>query len=175
MDNQAAVYNRVKRQTVSTITPPEPEIPEKDAEVDAVQKDPKRETPKHRFQGNQPICDICGGVGHIARQCPSKRGYKHKRKVSKQFKRLVYAIQDDDCVPMVITIGICGQVLNALIDSGATVNVINIITLRKAIPNIRVGNYINRLIGTDRKPISVVGATHIPISIKNKTPVLHQM
>jgi len=47
------------------------------------------------------------------------------------------------------------------------VNVIDITTLRKLHPNIQLTRYSRRLIGADKKPISVVGAAKLPITINN--------
>jgi len=94
--------------------------------------------------------------------CPSK---KFQKKKGKKFARLVYAINDGECEPIVIPLRVCGQTINAMLDTGSMENVMDIQSLNKVIPNVRLKYFPKRLIGADKKPISVVGSTQIPLNI----------
>jgi len=48
-------------------------------------------------------------------------------------------------------------------------NVIDIVTLRKLIPNVRLCPFHKRLIGADKKPISVVGSVTVRVCVNNTT------
>jgi len=60
-----------------------------------------------------------------------------------------------------------------LLDSGAMENVIDVKVLRRANPNLHLSPFSKRLIGADKKPISVVGAASIPITITGQQQQIH--
>ena len=175
-DALLSTYNRVRHESVATIgeeklkdKEQEEEEPEK---VDAVFKGGFRPTGKHKFTASgKPICDICHGEGHVARQCPSiskrykSRGRRGGRKNFNGNARLVYTINENESEPIVIAVNIGAQVTPAMLDSGAMENVIDIKFLRKYAPHVRLGRCSKRLFGADKKPIHVVGASFIPIKI----------
>ena len=126
------------------------------------------------------ICDYCLGKGDIERYCPEKRrtrGFsKHKPqqgyfqgKNSKHYVvSVVYAIDDRAEVPMVINVGVYGEHINGMLDSGAMENVIDIKALERMNPHVRVERFRKRLIGADKKPIRVRRTAFIPVRIGKK-------
>ena len=162
IDTLLSQYNRVHRQAVTNVVTEEEESSEADEE-EPVNLVGRR---KHRFTANGvPICDHCDGVGHTARRCPKKtytrqrvqyHGNRGKGRKERSFKhnRLVYSLLDEERDPFVISVVVCGQVLNALLDSGAMENVIDINTLRNIFPGIQLQRFSKQLIGADKKPRS---------------------
>ena len=136
---------------------------------------------KHEFTENgEPICDYCLGKGHIERYCPEKRrtsGFSKHKSQQGHFQgknpkhyvvSVVYAIDDCAEVPMVINVGVYGEHINGMLDSGAMENVIDIKTLERMNPHVRVERFRKRLIGADKKHIRVRGTAFIPVRIGKK-------
>jgi len=140
MDHQLSVYNRVHK-TVAAIVPEE-EQDGAEAAVDVVRKSFGNGRGRHAFsKSGKPICDLCKKEGHIARKCPRRSRPRGGRRSFYKNQRLVYSIQDEDCVPLIISVTIMGQTVNAMLDSGAMLNVIDIGTLRSIHPNITLQRF----------------------------------
>ena len=127
---------------------------------------PKGQPKKHLFaEDGTPICDLCKVCGHMARDCPRKRGGgRYKRG-----KRLVYSVEDGASNPIVISVSVFGQELNAMLDSGAMENVIDGAALKRFRRRVRLQKFTKTLIGADKKKISVLGAASLPVKVEGKT------
>ena len=163
MDRTEGMYNHA-RQDVQGSSPGA--TVDTEEAIDAVKRGDRVPQRQHRFTSDgRPICDKCQQLGHTR-----KRGPLNKRK--RQF-RLVYSVANDDCEPLLVQASVCGQEINALLDSGAMENVIDVKVLRRANPDLHLSPFSKRLIGADKKPISVVGAASIPITITGQQEQIH--
>ena len=165
MDAQAAVYNRVSASQVATIQVEEENEDKEEVKVNAIATRPKEERGRHKFTtSGEPICDRCGRVGHISRNCRRKSPARGGRSGRKNY-RLVYTIDNDGCTPIVINVSVLGQDLEAMLDCGAMVNVMDIRTMRRLIPHVALHPFHKKLIGADNKPIPALGSAEVPISV----------
>ena len=166
MDRTESMYNHAERdvQESRSIGSIEVEPLDDQAEpVNAIRKNGRGGRKQHQFTSDgKPICDRCHRVGHTSRNCQPR----WKRKLQSRF---VYSIWDDDCVPLVVSMQVCGQEINAMLDCGAMENVMDVRTLRRIIPSITLKPFPKQLIGADKKPIDVVGATQLPLKINGST------
>ena len=83
---------------------------------------------------------------------------------------VVYTIDDHAEMPMVINASVMESTFNAMLNSRAMENAIEIKALERMNPHVRLERLRKRLIGADKKPITVRGTTHVPARIiKKKT------
>lgn len=134
-------------------------------------------TKHYRFtKDGRPICKTCNKVRHIARDCPLNRkqfsGVKGHN-FSHYSKSIVYAIEEKASTPLVIHVSVNNNEINAMLDSEAMENVIDIYVLREIAPRSKLQYFGKRLIGADKKPIVVRGAAWLPVKIGNHRTSLH--
>jgi len=115
-------------------------------------------------------CFYCGEFGHIKKDCPHKKERGEKKSHSKgnsshYVASMVYAIEEKAAAPMVIGVKVGKITINAMIDSGSMENVIDIKALNQLIPGITLQKFGKRLIGADRKPITVRGSARVTMKI----------
>jgi len=160
MDAQDAIYNKCNQHSIQTIqSEPSEDTASTDEMVNYVTKE-KRERRlvlkkingrEHAFtEDGRVICDKCKRPGHLARECRTGRRKYYSKK--NQMKRLVYTIDDNENEPIVIQASICGQLMQPMLDGGAQENVVDIKTLRRLIPNVKLQEFNKTLIGADKKP-----------------------
>ena len=107
--------------------------------------------------------------GQVVFQNTSPNRDISKEKNSKHYvASVVYAIDDRAEVPMVINVGVYGEHINGMLDSGAMENVIDIKALERMNPHVRVERFRKRLIGADKKHIRVRRTAFIPVRIGKK-------
>ena len=81
---------------------------------------------------------------------------------------MVYTIDDQAEIPMVINVGVMENTFNGMFDSRGMENVIEIKTWERMNPHVRFERFRKRLIGADKKPITVRGTTLVPVKISKK-------
>ena len=81
---------------------------------------------------------------------------------------MVYTIDDHAEIPMVINVGVMESTFNGMFDSRAMENVIEIKALERMNPHVRLERFRKRLIGADKKPITVRGTAFVPMRIGKK-------
>ena len=96
MDKTESMYNHAKQDTQSSSA-----VGAIDTEevVDSIKKKPTSCSTQHRFtRDGKPICDRCHEVGHIKKRCD--------KRWKKEQNRFVYCISEEDCVPVVVSVGV---------------------------------------------------------------------
>ena len=81
---------------------------------------------------------------------------------------MVYTIDDHAEIPTAINVGVMESTFNGMFDSRAMENVIEIKGLERMNPHARLEGFRKRLIGADKKPITVRGTTLVPVRIGKK-------
>ena len=117
-------------------------------------------------------CNTCGKPGHFSNVCMSKQTHakstvKYLRTESSSEDEFLFAIssssgqiKNDNMYPITVN----GQYLNALIDSGSTVNVISqsLLTLMSPQPSIK--SHYKKVYGFNNKqPLNIIGSFHAEI------------
>ena len=81
---------------------------------------------------------------------------------------MVYTIDDHAEIPMIINVGVMESTFNGMLNSRGMENVIEIKVLERMNPHILLEGFRKRLIGADKKPITVRGTTLVPVRIIKK-------